>query len=222
MGPFTQKGPRLHCLLGIETSGDLCSVAVSKSAAILSKKSLQMPYGQAGYLMGLIQEVLIESDIDWKQLTGVVVNRGPGSFTGLRVGLATAQGISLAGNLPIFGLTGFETYRSLETTEKNLLILIDTRREDCFVSFFKKNSSEPTFSQVMSYEDIHLFCQSEDDVRLIGNVDASLVPNAHFSLLEADDILRSFAFYRDTHRTIFSSEPYYLREPEIHGKQGSL
>ena len=223
MGPLSQKGHRLHCLLGIETSGDLCSVAVGRDASVLSKKSISMPYGQAGHLMGLIQEVLTASETSWKQLDGVVVNRGPGSFTGLRVGLAVAQGISLAGGIPSFGLTGFAIYRSLENMEKNFLVLIDTRRDDCFVGFFEAGELDPSFETVMSYEEISVFYASQNNLHVVGNVDAVLIPGLisgrEIYPLEAEEGLRSFRFYRERDRSDFSSEPYYLRDPEIHGKQ---
>jgi tRNA threonylcarbamoyl adenosine modification protein YeaZ len=222
MDPFTRKESKASCLLGIEVSGDFCSVAVNTDRAVLSKKSLHMPYGQAGYLMGMIHEVLEEADLKWKDLSGVVVNRGPGSFTGIRVGLATAQGISLAGEIPLFGLTGFNIYRSLIREEK-LLVLIDTRRDDCFASFFEPGSLNSSFSKVMSYEEIDLFSQSHSDLCIGGNLSSSYFENrGEFYLLEADHLLHSFYFYQDQNPAIFSSEPYYLREPEVHGKQTSI
>lgn len=214
MAPFIPKKLKVECLLGIETSGDLCSVALNKNSSIV-QRSIHMPYGQAGHLMGLIQKVLTESDADWQDIQGVVINRGPGSFTGLRVGLATAQGIGLAGDLPVFGLTGFQIYRSLTKELHPLLVLIDTRREDCFAAFFKDQSIVPGFSKIMSYEEVDQFHHSFPDVTIAGNVSIEKVSP---SLLEAKDLFQSFFFYNDRDTLSFSSDPYYLREPEVHGK----
>lgn len=204
----------MECLLGIETSGDLCSVALSKNSSVFHQ-SIHMPYGQAGHLMGLIQQVLEEADTRWDQLEGVVVNRGPGSFTGLRVGLATAQGIGLAGGIPVFGVTGFQVYRALAPDALNLLVLIDTRREDCFAAFFEKSSTGPIFSKVMSYEEVDEFLQSRPEAKVIGNLSFNeMTPY----LLEAKDLFQAFCFYQNEKGSSFSSDPYYLREPEVHGK----
>ena len=215
MGPFIQKKPKVKCLLGIETSGDLCSVALSKNSSVLSHQSIHMPYGQAGHLMGLIQQVMAESEARWDQLEGVVVNRGPGSFTGLRVGLATAQGIGLAGEIPVFGLTGFQLYRALKKDTENLLVLIDTRREDCFAAFFEQHSISPLFSKVMSYEEVDAFLESRPGAETIGNFSFNKMTPY---LLEAKDFFRAFWFYQNENGSSFSSDPYYLREPEVHGK----
>ena len=213
----------MSCLLGIETSADLCAVAVARSGAVLAKRSLHMPYGQAGHLMGLIQEVLEVSHVNWKDLTGVAVNRGPGSFTGIRAGMATAQGIALAGDLPVLGLTGFEIQRSLADPHRDLLVLIDTRREDWFGCFFKSNSIEPEFSKVMSYEEVRLSSEAHNSLQIIQNSDSvPLVGGGAMHSLEADDLLRAVSFYQERQPDLFSADPYYLREPEIHGKPASV
>lgn len=211
------------CLLGLETSADLCSVAIAREGVVIAKKSLHMPYGQAGHLMGLIQEVMDGSRVTWKDLTGVAVNRGPGSFTGIRGGMAVAQGIGLAGDLPVLGLTGFEIYRTLSNIEDDLLVLMDTRREDCFASFFKSHSLDPEFSKVMSYEEVGLFCknrsvESSSSVQILKNINPAVsISNNPVRILDAADLLGAVCFYQEKQPDVFSSEPYYLREPEIHG-----
>jgi tRNA threonylcarbamoyl adenosine modification protein YeaZ len=210
-------------LLGIETSGDLCSVAIGTKETILSKKTIEMPYGQAGHLMGLLEESLKEAQLKWGDISGIAVNRGPGSFTGIRVGLSTAQGLSLAGGIPIWGLTGFEIYRSLVRQDQDFFVLIDTRRDDYFCAFFKEGENKPSFSKVMTTTEVESFCHPKKSLKIISNIkDVKGTQNSQFSPLEADSLVKAIPFYQDKDQYIFSSDPYYLREAEIHGKSKAL
>lgn len=211
------------CLFGIETSGDFCSVAVLKEDQSVVNKSLDLPYGQAGHLMGLCQEVLNTAQVTWKDLTGIVINRGPGSFTGIRGGMAAAQGFSLAGDLPLLGLTSFEIYRALCGDSQSLLAVLDTRRQDMFAAFFKAGCMEPEFAQVMNEDELNSFLDSHSGVPVVTNlrIMSEKIQDASYRLLEADDVLRAWHFYHQHKPSVFSDEPYYLREPDIHGRPAS-
>ncbi|MFN7662261.1 MAG: tRNA (adenosine(37)-N6)-threonylcarbamoyltransferase complex dimerization subunit type 1 TsaB [Alphaproteobacteria bacterium] len=211
------------CLFGIETSGDLCSVAVLREDQSVVKKSLDLPYGQAGHLMGLCQEVLSTAQVTWKDLTGIVINRGPGSFTGIRGGMAAAQGFSLAGDLPLLGLTSFEIYRALCGENQSLVVVLETRRQDMFAAFFKAGAMEPEFARVMNEDELSFFLASHSGGSLVTNIKplSEKIQDALYRLLEADDVLRAWHFYHQHKPSVFSDEPYYLREPDIHGRPAS-
>ncbi|MDC0348861.1 tRNA (adenosine(37)-N6)-threonylcarbamoyltransferase complex dimerization subunit type 1 TsaB [Alphaproteobacteria bacterium] len=209
----------MPCLLGIETSGNFCSVAIGAEDIILSKKTIEMPYGQAGYLMGLLEGVLRAAQMNWRDISGIAVNRGPGSFTGIRVGLSVVQGLSLAGGIPIWGLTGFEVYRSLMPKNQDLLVLIDTRRDDYFSAFFQGGEKYPRFSKIMTATEVESFCHLNKTLKVISNIkDVKFNQKFQFFSLEADSIVRAIPFYQDKGQHIFSSDPYYLREAAVHGK----
>ena len=152
---------RNSLLLGIVTTGDVCSVAVGTEQETLAEITADLPYGQAGKIMGFLEELLKKANISWEDLSGIAVDRGPGSFTGIRVGLSLAQGLSLAGGIPLFGLTGFEIYRSIVGVKEDLLVLIDTRRGDCFASFFEQGKKVSAFSKIMTYADVEAFSSSK-------------------------------------------------------------
>src|SRR5690606_9429622 len=100
--------------------------------------------GQAERLLPLLQEVLAEAGLEWRALARLAVTRGPGSFTGVRIGLATARALALAAGRPLLALDGF-TVLAAQVREalseparrgRSLAVLIDARRADLFLQCF--------------------------------------------------------------------------------------
>src|SRR5262245_44664761 len=94
-------------VLAIDTALEACAAAVldTASGAVLASESLPMARGHAEALMPLIAQVMDAAAIDFSSLDRVAVTVGPGSFTGLRVGIAAARGIALAAGKPAVGLS---------------------------------------------------------------------------------------------------------------------
>ena len=100
-------------ILAIDTALDACSAAVLDTGAskIIAQESQAMKRGHAEALMPLIARVMKASGIAFTALDRIAVTTGPGSFTGLRVGLSAARGIALAAEKPVVGLTTLTAYR---------------------------------------------------------------------------------------------------------------
>jgi tRNA threonylcarbamoyladenosine biosynthesis protein TsaB len=94
-------------VLAIDTALEACSAALldTEQGVTLARQSRAMARGHAEALLPLISDVMIQSEIDFTQIDRVAVTTGPGSFTGLRVGLSAARGIGLAAGKPVVGLT---------------------------------------------------------------------------------------------------------------------
>src|SRR5260221_13351466 len=94
-------------ILAIDTALDACAAGILDTDAgkLIAQESLAMKRGHAEALMPLIARVIKEAAIAFAALDGIAVTTGPGSFTGLRVGLSAARGIALAANKPGVGLT---------------------------------------------------------------------------------------------------------------------
>ena len=94
-------------VLAIDTALEACSAAVldTEQAAITAHESLAMVRGHAEALMPLVARVLDRAGLEFAALDRIAVTTGPGSFTGLRVGIAAARGIALAAGKPAVGLT---------------------------------------------------------------------------------------------------------------------
>ncbi|MBI9070018.1 MAG: tRNA (adenosine(37)-N6)-threonylcarbamoyltransferase complex dimerization subunit type 1 TsaB [Melioribacteraceae bacterium] len=95
-------------ILSIETTGELCSAAVMLDAKTYVEKNIKMKHIHSEKLVLMIEDVLRESGLKVNDLKAVAVSLGPGSFTGLRIGMATAKGLAFGANIPIIPVPTFE------------------------------------------------------------------------------------------------------------------
>ena len=95
-------------LLSIETSSPICSVALHQNGQLIAFNESATPQSTASRLAVMIDEVLKNGDCQPKQLQAVVISAGPGSYTGLRIGVATAKGICYALSIPLISVNTLE------------------------------------------------------------------------------------------------------------------
>lgn len=124
-------------ILAIDTALDACAAAVldTDAAKIIAQESQAMKRGHAEALMPLIARVMKASGIAFAALDRVAVTKGPGSFTGLRVGLSAARGIALAAGKPVVGLTTLTAYAAPfvgENSQHPIISAIDARHDHVY------------------------------------------------------------------------------------------
>jgi len=132
-------------LLAIDTSGPLCSAALM-DGDIIVEHSDDIGRGHAEHLMGMLDDLLGEAKAGWTDINRVACSTGPGSFTGLRVGLATARGLALALDCPCTGVTVFEAFAEEYGQGEPLCVAMDARREQVWMQSFSGDgavNSEP-------------------------------------------------------------------------------
>ena len=98
--------------LGFDTSAAHCAAALLCGDRILVVRAEEMGRGQAERLMPLLEEVLVEACVTWRDLARIGVGIGPGNFTGIRISVATARGLALSLGIPAIGITTLETIRA--------------------------------------------------------------------------------------------------------------
>jgi tRNA threonylcarbamoyladenosine biosynthesis protein TsaB len=128
-------------VLAIDTALGACAAAVLDTAycGIIASESLPMIRGHAEALMPLIARVMQQSDIKFHDLDRVAATTGPGSFTGLRVGLAAARGFGVATGLPVVGVSTFSVYAAPYLVADNrfpVIAAIDARHEHVYLQVF--------------------------------------------------------------------------------------
>ena len=126
-------------LLAIDTSSSLVSVALLMGKRNVRFREQEMERGQGEALIPMIQELFDTAHLTMKDLTGVAVAVGPGSFTGVRIGIATARAIAMALNIPVYGVTNFEAYSF--GVLKPVTVILDSKRDDYFVQKFDGNGN---------------------------------------------------------------------------------
>ena len=133
-------------ILAIDTALDACAAGVldTDASKMLAQESQPMKRGHAEALMPLIARVMKESGVAFASLDRIAVTAGPGSFTGLRVGLSAARGIGLAANKPVVGLTTLTAYAAPvvgQNAEQPVISAIDARHDHVYFQVVSGNGS---------------------------------------------------------------------------------
>lgn len=123
-------------ILHIETATQNCSVSLSENGKLLAFKEQTGNYTHAENLTVFIQQVLEEANLNFKQLDAVSVSKGPGSYTGLRIGVSTAKGICFALEIPLIAVDTLKSMTKgvlLNQIEADLFCpMIDARRMEVY------------------------------------------------------------------------------------------
>lgn len=121
----------------IETSTECCSVALSEGAQIVAQRIDETPRRQSAMLAPYIVEVLEEAGLKARDLDAVAVSEGPGSYTGLRVGVSTAKGICFGAGLPLIGVDTLQILACQAATRPDRIIsMLDARRMEVYAASF--------------------------------------------------------------------------------------
>ena len=144
-------------LLHIETATTNCSVAVSLAGELLYCKESNAPdFRHSDYLHLFIEAALKEAGVAIQSLAGVGVSMGPGSYTGLRIGVSSAKGICYANSIPLMAVNSLEVLAQQAKVEQGAYILpmIDARRMEVFTMTLDANHQviQPTTAKILTPE----------------------------------------------------------------------
>lgn len=128
-------------ILNIETSTKNCSVSLAKNGTtVLCKEIAEQGYSHAEKLHVFIEEILNESNIAFDDLKAIAVSKGPGSYTGLRIGVSAAKGLCYALNIPLISIDTLELLaRQLRVENGHIVPMIDARRMEVYSAVFDSN-----------------------------------------------------------------------------------
>jgi tRNA threonylcarbamoyladenosine biosynthesis protein TsaB len=201
-------------ILGIDSAGSGCGVALWQDGTILKKAEEPMERGQDQRLVPMVMDVMREAGFDFPALDRIAVTKGPGSFTGLRIGLATARGLGLAAAKPVLGLDRFSIYRAQTTgSEKNLLVVINSRRAELFCRFYPSRGA-PGEPMMLTPDAISTFVAQHDKTMIAG--DGPLPGLTVEAPRESEVItLAGLAARATPDQPEFLPRPLYIREPDV-------
>ena len=216
-------------ILALDTAQNACSVAVMNKAGSahddIAREFEWRPRGHAEVLALMIKRVMAQAGMSFSDLDLVAVTIGPGSFTGLRVGIATARGIALAASIPLIGISSFEAVAANIEQDKGealpICVIFDARRGEVYVQLFGadlKALSRPCACLPTEVADI-LPAQKTiaigSGVELVSEALGSnaqlLVPTAALNVPDAA-IIANLALVGQPHTQ--PVEPLYLRAPD--------
>lgn len=168
--------------LALETSADACSAAIVADGEVLGVRQVEMRRGHAEALVPMVQDVAGAAGVALTALDLIGVTRGPGSFTGVRTGIAAARGFAIASGAPAVGVSSLEAVAlgaargSSESAP--ILCVLDTRRADYFAQTFDPDGAALRAPEVMGAEELF---------DLIGTLQPVLAGNAVSRLLSEYD-----------------------------------
>ena len=130
-------------VLGLDTSGVKCVVALWRDGQVLYQQTVTAPNLHSTLLAGLVSGGLKKLQLEPAAVQLVCVTRGPGSFTGLRIGMAYAKGFCFALQKPLMAVTNFELLAlQVQDQAGPIFVLIDARRGSCYLGIFKQSPLE--------------------------------------------------------------------------------
>ena len=220
-----QQSPSILC---IETSTEVCSVALTDRTGREYLHEIDEANQHSKELAVMIREVLTEADMETRDLDAVSVSIGPGSYTGLRVGLATAKAICYVHEIPIIGLGSLDILAQAgkETEVDYIIPMIDARRMEVYTSVFNPASELVSGPQALilgpdSFLDL---LPENSSVLLLGNGSVKAFPVLTFNQKKQGATKTSAKHMIGLSRKRFSKEqfddlnalsPQYLKSPNI-------
>lgn len=209
-------------ILAIDTAMGGVSVGVIASNGHIVSRQVEMQREQASMLIPIIQEVLKEAQIGFKDIDLLVSTIGPGSFTGLRIGLTTAKVLSASLSIPLIGLNTLQVMAHHYETAKPVLIVLETKRKDVYFQYFDTDRTDLTPPSSGLCEAVHAQAPIDDfDVggdclnryQSEVSVDLSLLDN----WVQPDPILMAQLGWHhfQEHGAPESVSPVYLRDADV-------
>lgn len=139
-------------ILSIETSTAICSVAIHKEGKLMANSDLYLEKSHSNSLTPLIEQLLHHCDLKMSDLNAIAVSSGPGSYTGLRIGLSTAKGLSYALEIPLISISSLDSMTTqvlnFHKADNSIYIpMLDARRMEVF---YKVSDEDLLELEVMS------------------------------------------------------------------------
>jgi tRNA threonylcarbamoyladenosine biosynthesis protein TsaB len=215
-------------ILCIETATEICSVAIAKNGETIALVEDTLGNNHASQLHILVAKALEQSNLHFSDLQAVAVSKGPGSYTGLRVGVSAAKGYCYALQIPLIAINTLQSlasgfWQNNPTYSGLVCPMIDARRMEVYCALFNQTLHEvlPTQAKII---DEKSFAEqlSQNQIIFIGNGAAKcensiIFSNAHFEneiRCNASDLslLTQKAFNQKKYQDVAYFEPYYLKD----------
>lgn len=220
-------------ILNLETATTNCSVSIAKDGSTLAIKEHNTPnYSHSEQLHVFIQEVLAEASISFSELEAIAISKGPGSYTGLRIGVSAAKGLCFSLDIPLIAVATLKSMATqLTSDEMDFIVpLLDARRMEVYSRVFDARFKEvrDTRAEIIDERSFETYL-SKGKVLLLGsgaekckevlehdnlNFDTSAHPSA-----EQMSKLSFEKFKNSDFEDVAYFEPYYLKDFIVQAKK---
>ena len=221
-------------ILNIETATNICSVNLAMDGEIIAFRESNEDKSHAKILTIFIQEIFSETKKELNDLDAIAVSKGPGSYTGLRIGVSTAKGLCYGGDIPLISVSTLKALahsmcigvnKTSTSISPNSLFcpMIDARRMEVFSGIFDIENNtiaeisaniidEDSFKEVLNNHPVYFFGNGSDKCKEVLN---------HKNAIYIDDIITSSknmtslseeAFQKQQFEDVAYFEPFYLKD----------
>jgi len=217
-------------ILNIETSTEVCSISIAKNGMLLFKRETSEGLSHSELLTVFIEDLLAENKFKLSELDAIAVSKGPGSYTGLRIGVSVAKGLCYGLDIPLLSVNSLEimgiyaTRHLTQYSNENALFcpMIDARRMEVYTALYNSKGEEikPVSAEIIK-EDFLLEQLKENKILFFGNGAAKckmqiIHPNAIFEGPEKTSAqfmqkLAEQKYNKKEFENVAYFEPYYLK-----------
>ncbi|WP_321300240.1 tRNA (adenosine(37)-N6)-threonylcarbamoyltransferase complex dimerization subunit type 1 TsaB [Marinifilum fragile] len=222
-------------LLNIETSTAICSVALGKDGNLLALKENKEGMKHASHLTVFIENILKENNLSTADLDGVAISMGPGSYTGLRIGVSTAKGICYGAGIPLIAVSTLQSMTKalqnnsdfssvVKNQEKALFCpMIDARRMEVYTAFYNAKTElvkdisadiidENSFANELSEKEIIFFGDGSGKCKnVIANENGIFLDDVNATAVGMIELAED-KFNKNELEDVAYFEPFYLKD----------
>ncbi len=223
-------------ILSIETSTKSCSIAIHDQGNLISSYQFHIDKSHSGLLPGIIDELLVNSDIGENELKAVAVSQGPGSYTGLRIGYSAAKGLCYGLNIPLIGIPTLDIMiaevRHYTDNKALLCAMLDARRMEVFAKILDANGELVLDTSPLIIEENTFKKFQEDELWLFGNGSSKcegVISHPNYKLIDTvfpNSVymgkLAFTKFIKEEFEDIAYAEPIYLKEFQVKKAKNKL
>ncbi|WP_293894870.1 tRNA (adenosine(37)-N6)-threonylcarbamoyltransferase complex dimerization subunit type 1 TsaB [Flavobacterium sp.] len=211
-------------ILNIETATRNCSVSLAKNGeTILCREIAEQGYSHAEKLHVFIEEILKETSITVSDLKAIAVSKGPGSYTGLRIGVSTAKGLCYALGIPLIAVDTLQVLAKQVGVENGLIVpMLDARRMEVYSAVFDNKHvqimevqaevlTEKSYAEIT--EPIYFVGDCQEKCKTVLTKDNfTFLPEIIFPSANEMSSLSYEKFIKDEFENVAYFEPFYLKD----------
>ncbi|NEW79119.1 MAG: tRNA (adenosine(37)-N6)-threonylcarbamoyltransferase complex dimerization subunit type 1 TsaB [Gelidibacter sp.] len=215
----------MDLILNIETATKNCSVSISNEGKTIALKELNDGnYSHAEKLHGLIGQVILEANIELSHLKAIAVSKGPGSYTGLRIGVSAVKGLCFALDIPMISVNTLQSLALSVSIDKGYKIpLLDARRMEVYSQVFSKKNEKirdvyaeiidsDSFSDFLKAEKVYFFGDGAEKCKGIITHENAIFIEGKFPSAKEMSVISYEKYLKNEFEDVAYFEPFYLKE----------
>lgn len=219
----------MSLILGIETATKVCSIALTHSNKLLAIEEIDRAYSHAENVTSFIEKITTQTNTNLSDIDVIAVSKGPGSYTGLRIGVSAAKGLCYALNKPLIAVDTLQAMAlrmAKQTTDNNLLFcpMIDARRMEVYTAIYNSKNElvepisakiidENSFQKYLATQKVVFFGDGAAKCNLLFAENKNAIFNSTIlpSALEINE-LATQKFLNNQVEDLAYFEPFYLKD----------